>query len=85
MVYIKKLGDAIILIPEDHPWSSLLISLDEFSEDFMSDRNQPTLQKRDDLRNRTSHFAVHHEFPMNVSALSITPTSPRCIPLFSVK
>lgn len=48
-VYIKKIGNAIILIPMDEPWSSLLDSLNQFSEDFMEDRNQPPLQKRNDF------------------------------------
>ncbi|MEG3437048.1 AbrB/MazE/SpoVT family DNA-binding domain-containing protein [Pannus brasiliensis CCIBt3594] len=37
-VYIKKVGQAIVLISKDNPWQSLFDSLDQFSEDFMSDR-----------------------------------------------
>ncbi len=47
-VYIKRVGNAIVLIPLDHPWDTLLSSLTQFSEDFMCERNQPVLQPRDD-------------------------------------
>jgi antitoxin VapB len=46
-VYIKKMGDAIILISKDNPWQPLFDSLDLFSEDFMADRNQPPIQARE--------------------------------------
>lgn len=48
-VFIKKMGNVIVLIPTDAPWESLFNSLDKFSEDFLSDRNQPHPQKRDDF------------------------------------
>ncbi len=50
-VFIKKMGDAIILLPTDHqPWKALFASLDKFSHDFMSGtRKQPKIQTRDNL------------------------------------
>lgn len=49
-VLIKKSGNSIILIPmEDNPWKPLINSLNEFSDDFMSDRNQPPTQNREDM------------------------------------
>ena len=45
-VYIKKVGSAVVLMPMEHGWDSLIGSLDKFSDDFMSDRGQPTEQKR---------------------------------------
>lgn len=52
-VYVKKTHNAVILIPKDNPWESLLASLDQFSEDFLSDRprsrNQPKAQDRESL------------------------------------
>ncbi len=45
-VHIKRLGNAIILLPVDNPWANLIQSLDHFSEDFMGDRNQPKPQIR---------------------------------------
>jgi antitoxin VapB len=48
-VMIKKMGNVIVLIPLDNPWESLFNSLDQFSDDFMTDREQPKQQKRKDL------------------------------------
>ncbi len=40
-VYIKRVGRAVVLLPYDTPWESLIDSVNHFSEDFMLDRNQP--------------------------------------------
>jgi antitoxin VapB len=48
-VYIKKVGNAVVLLPFAEPWDSLDASLDKFSPDFMETRNQPEPQARDDL------------------------------------
>jgi antitoxin VapB len=48
-VYIKKTGNVVVLIPTKHSWDTLLGSLDKFSPDFMSERNQPQQQTREDL------------------------------------
>lgn len=48
-VFIKKVGKTIVLLPKNHPWESLLKSLDKFSDDFMETREQPDQQKREDL------------------------------------
>jgi antitoxin VapB len=48
-VYIKKIGNAIILIAKDNPWQSLIDSLDNFSDDFMTTRNQPTIDTKESL------------------------------------
>lgn len=42
--FIKKLGNAVLLIPEDNPWQGLLDSLDQFSPDFMVERDQPEVE-----------------------------------------
>ncbi len=46
-VYIKKLGNTIVLIDKDNPWQSLFDSLGQFSEDFMVTRDQPPLDIRE--------------------------------------
>lgn len=46
-VYVKKLGNAIVLIAKDNPWQSLFESLDQFSADFMTTRDQPPLDIRE--------------------------------------
>ncbi|MCX6576136.1 MAG: type II toxin-antitoxin system VapB family antitoxin [Candidatus Aminicenantes bacterium] len=48
-VFIKKSGNAVILIPAKNSWDSLLGSLDMFSADFMTERRQPTGQEREPL------------------------------------
>ncbi|MGB3641414.1 MAG: type II toxin-antitoxin system VapB family antitoxin [Rivularia sp. (in: cyanobacteria)] len=48
-VYIKKIGNAIVLISKENPWQTLLDSLELFSEDFMETREQPQLDIRDTL------------------------------------
>jgi antitoxin VapB len=46
-VYIKKVGNTIILIAKDNPWQSLFESLDQFSDDFMTTRDQLPLDVRE--------------------------------------
>ena len=46
-VYVKKMGDVVILFPKDNPWEPFFESLGLFSGDFMSSRNQPETQTRD--------------------------------------
>ena len=48
-VYIKRVGRCVILMPKDDRWESLTSSLDNFSDDFMADRQQPGLDKREVL------------------------------------
>ncbi|WP_016952789.1 antitoxin [Anabaena sp. PCC 7108] len=48
-VYIKKIGNAIVLIAKDNPWQSLIDSLDNFSDDFMITREQPHIDSRENF------------------------------------
>jgi len=48
-VYVKSIGRAIVLLPVDNTWESLRQSLDHFTEDFLSDRAQPPLERRSPL------------------------------------
>ena len=46
-VFVKRIGRSLLLIPKDSdPWQMFSQSLEEFSEDFMSDRSQPLEQER---------------------------------------
>jgi len=47
-VYIKKIGNTVVLISQENPWQTLFDSLNLFSDDFMSTREQP-LQMREEL------------------------------------
>jgi antitoxin VapB len=46
-VYVKKSGNAVVLLPARGVWESLIRSLGEFSDDFMSDRDQPPARDRE--------------------------------------
>ena len=46
-VFIKKIGKIVVLLPKDDPWSSLVSSLDQFTDDFMDSRDQPNQNPRD--------------------------------------
>ena len=48
-VYLKKMGNAVVLIPEHESWQSLIDSLALFSDDFMIDRDQPAPQEREGM------------------------------------
>ncbi len=45
-VYIKKQGEAIILLPKERSWKPLFDSLNHFEKDFRIERNQPEEQQR---------------------------------------
>lgn len=47
-VFVHKVGNAVVLLPEQHGWDSFFQALDQFSDDFMQDgRHQPPMQERD--------------------------------------
>ncbi len=47
-VIIKRMGDAVVLLPYQDSWKTLFESLEQFSDDFMSeDRQQPEEQERE--------------------------------------
>jgi len=46
-VYVKKFDNIVMLIPKDGVWTSMINSLDHFTEDFLDDRNQPEMQSRE--------------------------------------
>ena len=48
-VVIQSWGKGALLLPPDDVWRPLLESLDQFSPDFMLERNQPSMQKRENL------------------------------------
>ena len=48
-VFIKKIGDAIVLFPKKTKWNILIDSLDKFSDDFLNERNQPEIDNREEI------------------------------------
>jgi len=47
-VYIKRIGNAVVLLPYQTPWETLLDSLSMFSIDFMDERTRLPVQNRED-------------------------------------
>ena len=45
-VYIKKQGEAIILLPKENSWAPLFSSLNHFTKDFKIERNQPGKEQK---------------------------------------
>ena len=48
-VFIKKVGDAVVLLPRQDSWETLFHSLEQFTDDFMATRDQPEQQVREGL------------------------------------
>ncbi|MEK6776933.1 MAG: type II toxin-antitoxin system VapB family antitoxin [bacterium] len=48
-VFVKKSGNAVVLLPVKNSWDTMIQSLDKFSGDFMAARKQPKAQKREDF------------------------------------
>ena len=48
-VFVKKSGNVVVLIPTKNSWDTLIQSLDKFSDDFMVERKQPKMQKRENF------------------------------------
>jgi antitoxin VapB len=48
-VYLKKMGNSICIIPYHNPWQNLIEATESFTSDFMENRNQLDLQKRESL------------------------------------
>ena len=49
-VYIKKQGEAIVLLPKESSWKPLFDSFNHFEKDFKIERNQPEEdQKREPM------------------------------------
>lgn len=47
VAYIRKVGNAVLLLPEDNPWQILFDSLENFPDDFLAERQQGQTETRD--------------------------------------
>ncbi len=45
-VYIKQVGKVVVLMSHENPWQAIENNLEQFSDDFMAERNQPAYQER---------------------------------------
>jgi len=48
-VLVKRVGNALVLIPLKEPWTPLFESLSHFSKDFMESRRQPNQKPREGI------------------------------------
>jgi antitoxin VapB len=48
-VVIKRMGNAVVLLPKDDPWQVMFDALGEFPEDYALTREQPELQEREPI------------------------------------
>jgi antitoxin VapB len=48
-VFIAKEGEALIIYPKSSKFNILFSALDQFSDDFLGERNQPKQQKREEM------------------------------------
>ena len=48
-VYVRRIGNAVLLVPMDDPWTAFEAALGDFSDDFMTDRIQPAVEQRESL------------------------------------
>ncbi len=48
-VFVRRMGDMVVLIPKKSVWKDWYENLSEFTDDFMEDRKQPPVQKRKGL------------------------------------
>lgn len=46
-VYINKIDDIVVIMPKNKKMASLMNIINKFTDDFMDERNQPTLQVRE--------------------------------------
>ena len=46
---LNKIGDVVILLPKNSKWDSFITAIDMFSDDFMIDREDNLVQKREEL------------------------------------
>ncbi len=48
-VFIKKMGETVVLLPQRNSWQTLFDSLAQFSDDFLAEREQPPQPERENL------------------------------------
>ena len=48
-VLVNKIGDIVILLPKSSNWDSFAVAIDMFSDDFMDDKREASLQEREIL------------------------------------
>ena len=49
-VVVRRLGNAVVLLPKDDPWQVLFDAIGDFSEDLTIEREQRPFQEREPIR-----------------------------------
>lgn len=44
-VYLRRVGDAVVMLPKAKSWDALIDSLAKFPPDFMNEREQPRVSE----------------------------------------
>jgi antitoxin VapB len=48
-VVIKRVGNAVVLLPKDDPWQVMFDAIAEFPDDLAISRDQPEIQEREPI------------------------------------
>lgn len=48
-VFVRHVGNAVLLVPTGDPWSGFAAALGQFTDDFMLERIQPVVDARETL------------------------------------
>ena len=48
-VFVRRVGDGVLLIPIADPWTGFEAALGQFTADFMTERVQPAADRREDF------------------------------------
>jgi antitoxin VapB len=46
-VFVRRVGNAVLLVPMEDPWTAFEAALHQFSADFLSERVQPVADDRE--------------------------------------
>lgn len=46
-VFVRRVGNAVLLVPKEDPWTGFEAALGQFSDDFMAERLQPAVEERE--------------------------------------
>ena len=49
-VYVRRVGEAILLIPKENPWNLFLEACSKFTDDFMEKREQGRHERKNFLK-----------------------------------
>lgn len=48
-VFVRRVGNAVLLVPMSDPWTGFEAALGRFTADFMSERVQPVADEREEF------------------------------------